>query len=66
MIYKLTMERTLRIGVEFEADDDEAAVMIANDAYRKAMGTPQEFEGGDIEGDWALCNEEGKDLVVWS
>lgn len=66
MIYKLTMERTMRIGVEFECDSEEQALHEAGARFVHAMQNPKEFLGGDVEGDYALCDEEGKDLVVWS
>lgn len=66
MLYKLTMERTLRIGVEFECDSEEEANRRAEELYGHAMQHPKMFDGGSVEGDYALCDEEGKDLVVWS
>ena len=66
MIYKLTMERTQRIGIEFECDSKEQALDEAGVLFVNAMRNPQLFESGDAEGDYALCDENGNDLVVWS
>ena len=66
MIYKLTMERTQRIGVEFEASDDTDAVVQAQVMYSNAMRNPSAFSGGDVEGDFALCDESGQDIIPWS
>lgn len=62
----LTMERILRIGVEFECDSEEQALSEAGALFVHAMRNPKVFEDGDAEGDYALCDEEGKDLVAWS
>ena len=54
MQYCMTMEQTRRIAVFFDSDDDEAAIEKANQILKE---TPSEdYESGDKEYDYALCN----------
>ena len=66
MLYKLTMERTLRIGVEFESDNEAQARAHALILFDRAMEHPTDFDGGDVEGDFTLCDESGQDIIPWS
>lgn len=62
MKYHLTIERTYRIGKEFEADSDEEAEAKAAELY-KSVGN--EIFSGDCEGDYALCDEEYRTVIDW-
>lgn len=63
MEYCITMERTLRVAVHFEASSDDAACEKANEIYDNA--TPTDFEAGDVGHDYALCDTSGRTLVDW-
>ncbi len=64
MKYCVTMERTLRIAVWFDAPDDEAAEAKAAEINQST--DLKEFEQGDVERDYALCNvENGRLLLDW-
>ena len=64
MEYNITMERIQRVAVTFTADNDEEALEKAAEINRTA--TPADFEGGDEEHDYALCDGAGSVLVDWS
>ena len=63
MEYNITMERAQRVVVTFTADNDEEALEKADKINRAA--TPADFEGGDEEHDYALCDGVGNLLVDW-
>lgn len=64
MKYCVTMERTLRIAVWFDAPDDEAAEEKAAEINRST--DLKAFEQGDVERDYALCDaENGRLLIDW-
>ena len=63
MIYSITMERTQRVAVTFTADNDDQAIEKAAELNRTAA--PTDFEGGDEEHDYALCDDAGNLLVDW-
>ena len=63
MIYSITMERTQRVAVTFTADSDDEALEKAAELIRTS--TPADFEGGDEEHDYALCDDAGNLLVDW-
>lgn len=65
MKYYLTMERTLRIAMEFDAPDHAAAEEKANEMFDDAIDHPEKFEGGDIEHDFALVDDQGRDIIPW-
>lgn len=65
MLYKMTMERTLRVGVEFEAENDSAAEVKAENLFSNAILNPTQFDGGDVEHDYALCDRGGNELIPW-
>lgn len=66
MQYYLTMERTLRIGVTFDARNDAEARMKANEIFDNAIENPEKFEGGDVEHDFALTGDDFGDIIPWS
>ena len=63
--YCITMERTQRVAVWFDAPNDEAAERKAeriND-----LAKPSDFETGDEERDFALEDvSEGRTIIDWS
>ena len=63
MEYCITMERTLRVAVHFDADSDDKARERAIEIYDSA--TPAVFEAGDTEHDYALCDTSARTLVDW-
>ena len=62
MKYHLTIERTYRIGKEFEADSDEEAEAMAAELYKT---TGNEILSGYCEGDYALCDEKYRTIIDW-
>ena len=63
MKYSITMARTQRVVFSFTADNDEEALEKAAEFNR--MSTPADFEDGDEEHDYALCDGVGNLLVDW-
>lgn len=63
MEYNITMERAQRVVVTFTAGNDEEALKKADEISRTA--TPANFEGGEEEHDYALCDGAGNLLVDW-
>ena len=64
MEYSITMERTQRVVSRFTADNDEQAIKRAAEISK--MATPTDFEGGDEEHDYSLCDRNGNLLVDWN
>ena len=62
MKYHLTVERTYRVGIEFDAINDEEAEFMAADLYHN-IGN--EIFNGDVEGDYALCDAKGCTIIDW-
>ncbi len=62
MEYCVTMERTLRTAVWFEAPDDEAAEKKAAE-INQATGL-EAFEQGDVGHNYALCNAETHQVIL--
>ena len=62
MKYHLTVERTYRIGIEFESSDEKSAKAKA---VALACNIGDEIFSGDIETDYALCDDEGKTIIDW-
>ena len=62
MKYFLTVERTYRIGVEFEASNDEEA---ETKAAELANSVGDEIFSGDCEMDYALCDENDRTILDW-
>lgn len=65
MKYCITMERTQRVAVWFEAENDEAAEQKAERIYDDTM--PEDFESGSEEYDYALEDvSDGRTIIDWS
>lgn len=64
MKYCITMERTLMLAVDFEAENDDEACALAEQIY---LGTEAgEFESGSEQFDYALNDTKtGRTLVDW-
>lgn len=62
MKYCVTMERTLRIAVWFDALDDEAAEQKAAEINQST--SLESFEQGDMERDYILCNMETQQMIL--
>lgn len=65
MEYNMTVERTLRIAVSFQAENDEDAEKKAAELFADMAAHPVKFEGGDVEYDYALCGENGRTVIDW-
>lgn len=65
MKYCITMERTQRVAVWFDAPNDEKAEKEADRIFGAA--TAADFEDGDEERDYALDNvDKGRTITPWS
>lgn len=64
-MYLLTMERTERVGVAFYAYDDDDAEEQADRIYKDAMKDPSGFSGAEVEGDYAICDDDGRTILDW-
>ena len=63
--YQVTMERTERICYTFHAPDDKTAEKMAAQIYDYAMDNPSWFADGNIDGDYALCDDQDRTLIDW-
>lgn len=63
MEYCITMERTLRTAISFEADNDDQACKKAEEI--SAQASSSDYEPGEEERDYALCDEAGRLIVDW-
>lgn len=67
MKYYMTVERTARIDIEFEAVSEEAAIKIANSRCSgEELDDSLEFDSGNISYDYALCDQTGRTIIDWS
>lgn len=64
MEYCITMERVQRISVYFNAESDEEAEKRA--AEINVSTGPEDFDNGDAETDYALCeSSSGRTIIDW-
>lgn len=63
MKYNVTIERTYRTAVTFEAANDKEAEAKANEL---ADNIGDEIFEGTVESDWALCDAHGNLIVDWN
>ena len=63
MKYFLTVERTYRVGLEFEATNENEAEMMA---VELSSNVGDEIFDGYCDSDYALCDESGRTIVDWS
>lgn len=66
MKYHLTIEKTLRRGITFEALDDDVAEDMALKLFYEASSHPEMLEDGSAEYDYALTDNCGRDLIPWN
>lgn len=64
MRYCVTMERTTRIAQWFEATSDEEAKIIAEKIHDDMK--PSDYESGDEEQNYAICEETGRTVLDWN
>ena len=62
MKYFLTVERVYRIGIEFEASNEEEAEVKAAEL---ANDVGDEIFSCYCESDYALCDERGRTVLDW-
>ena len=60
--YLLTVERSYRMGLEFEASSNEEAEAKAAEL---AEDIGDEIFAGSCESDYALCDENGRMIIDW-
>lgn len=63
MTYHMTVEKTVRCSFSFEAENDRSAEIEAERLCNEFKNN--EFEIEDEEFDYALCDEEGNDIICW-
>lgn len=63
MKYSMTIERTYRIGIEFDASNDKEAEAKAEDL---ASSIGVEIFDGDCESDYTLCDECERVIIDWA
>lgn len=63
--YYMTAERTLSLGFEIEAENDEAAQLKAMELFGALQTSSEEFESGGETFDYALDDSEGRVVVDW-
>ena len=66
MRYCITMERTQRVAVWYDANDDEDAEWRGDQILADFQEHPQKFADGDEEFEYAICSEDGGDIVTWT
>ena len=66
MKYQVTIERTQRICVEIEADNDSKAEEIAGEIHEDYVINPENFDGGDESYDYTLVDENDRTVIDWS
>ncbi len=64
--YCITLERTQRIAVWFEADGDDDACIKAEGILEQHKADPSKFESGDVEYDYALDDDGGRSVIAWN
>ena len=65
MQYCITMERTQRIAVWYEANSDDEAITQGEAIFRERVDGDCGFDGGRSEYDFEICHENGREIVQW-
>ena len=64
--YEVTIEKTVRAAIPYDAADDAAAIERARELLERAIDQPEITEGGYIAFDMALCSlGSGQTLIDW-
>lgn len=66
MKYHLTIEKTLSMGVTFEASNDDAAEEKAQEIFDDVLKNPELIEDGYSEYDYALTDGCYREIVPWN
>ena len=66
MRYCITMEYTQRVAVWYDADDDKDAEWRGDQTLAAFQESPEQFSDGDKEFAYAICSEDGVDIVPWT
>lgn len=65
MQYCITMERTQRIAVWYEANSDDEAITQGEAIFRERVDGDYGFDGGSSEYDFEICHGNGMEIVQW-
>lgn len=65
MRYEITIERTVFLTTEFEANSEEEAIKKADEMYEDAKKHPEQLEDGHVQTDYALTAEDGVEIINW-
>ena len=65
MQYCITMERTQRIAVWYEANSDDEAITQGEAIFRERVDGDYGFDGGSSEYDFEIFHENGMEIVQW-
>lgn len=67
MIVNITIEKIARICVERDVTEDELnKLKNGENPFQEEMEIELDAGHGDIENDYAVCDEEGRTIVDWS
>ena len=64
MLYEMTLEKTVRVCIKIEAEDDKEAEKKASEIYQSSDDTI--FSSGDVEKDYILIDEYDRIIVDWA
>lgn len=66
MKYCITMEKTQRISVWFEAANNNDAIKKGEKILQKHQDLDCGFDGGYVEYDYAIDDENDRSVITWS
>lgn len=66
MKYNVTIERVLTRGYEIEADTEEELLHKVEELQSSLMDDPAEMEDSGESWDYAVTDDEGRDIITWS
>lgn len=66
MKYNVTIERALTRGYEIEVDTEEEMLRKVEELQAALMDDPAEMEDSGESWDYAVTDDEGRDIITWS
>lgn len=64
MKVEVTMEKRCRVAMEFDATDEQIAMLkFGRNPFKEEL--EKELENGNIEYDYAVADEDGAEIVPW-
>jgi len=65
MTYNVTLEKTVRVSFDIEADDPDEINERMPEGYADMFEEVGE-EACWINYDWSICDDDGNDIIPWS